>query len=181
MEIFIVEHCFTAVWSTVFKTQSRFVLTSLFYLQIISRWSLFRRTRVVASELCLIARPRPSIQSCVVCRSSVKFKPPSERQREKSGKVWIVRVKLLSSWKLVRCGSPAWSVRTVVVRLCGQCLFVGADSVCSSVLAVFVRRCGQTVSVRLCGQRVSVGTDRECPWVRSKACPYKSCRTRVLY
>ena len=71
-------------------------------------------------------------------------------------------------------------MRTVVVRLYGQCLFVGADSVCSSVLAVFVRRCGQTVSVRLCGQRVSVGTDRECPWVRSKACPYESCRTRVL-
>ena len=63
--------------------------------------------------------------------------------------------------EFVKTGSmrePAWSVRTVVVRLYGQCLFVGADSVCSSVLAVFVRRCGQTVSVRLCGQRVSVGT-----------------------
>ena len=58
-------------------------------------------------------------------------------------------------------------MRTVVVRLCGQCLFVGADSVCSSVLAVFVRRCGQTVcpvvrteSVRWYGQRVSVGADK---------------------
>ena len=99
---------------------------------------LFSRTRVFASELSLIARPRPRSNRalCVEARSSSSRRLRTKRKERKSlnrssKTAEFVKAGSMRELRMVCADSGCSSVRTVFVRRCGQCLFVGTSSVCS--------------------------------------------------
>ena len=120
-----------------------------------------------ASELCLIARLRPRSNRAlfVEARSRLSRGLRTKRKERKSlnrssKTAEFVKAGSMRELRMVCADSGCSSVRTVFVRRCGQCLFVGTVSVCSLVRTDCECTVVRTESVRWYGQRVSVGADK---------------------